>query len=179
MSGKKYYNVTIHCVRCTSLPWSLCVRRLIFFFWVDFDSNMAVELSFGSSTRVLKLDGCTNKSVSASYLCLLILSWHMARCTVVPPWKLWFIQGGTILTKYRKASCWRKMIDSFESGTLQNPPESSRLRTWNDAIQSWEPSPWKRHGKKGEFGSSEKKKDNFKKMPYFLFHLDSWGKVGI
>lgn len=44
---KKYYNVTIHCVRCTSSPWSLCVQRLFFIFffhfffsfWFDFESK--------------------------------------------------------------------------------------------------------------------------------------------
>lgn len=47
--------------------------------------KMAVELFFGSSARVLKLNGCINKSVLASYLCLLILSRRTSRCTVDPP----------------------------------------------------------------------------------------------
>lgn len=94
---KKYYNVTIHCVRCTSSPESLCVQIVFvfgffvcvcvfLFFLFDLESRkMAVELSFGSSVRVLKLDGCTNKSVSVSYLCLSILSWHTVRCAAIPP----------------------------------------------------------------------------------------------
>ncbi|KAI9520161.1 hypothetical protein NQZ68_020056 [Dissostichus eleginoides] len=37
----------------------------------------------------------------------------------------------------------REMSGSWESRTLQKPPDKSRLRTRNNAIQSWEPSPWK------------------------------------
>lgn len=33
--------------------------------------------------------------------------------------------------------------------TLQNPSDNSRLRSWNNAIQSWELSPWKHMLRKG------------------------------
>lgn len=104
---------------------------------------MAVELSFGSSVRVLKLDVCTNNFVTASYLCLLILSWRTAWWVAIPPWKLWFIQGGMIFTKYRMGSCKWFMIDTWDSWMLQNPADNPRLQTWNNAIQYREPSPWK------------------------------------
>lgn len=65
-----------------------CFVLLFFFSIVGLilsPKKMAMELSLGSSARVLKLDGCTDKSVSASCLCLLILSWHTVRCAAVPP----------------------------------------------------------------------------------------------
>ena len=152
---------------------------LFFFFWLDFESKkMAVELSFGSSVRVLKLDSCTNQSVSASCLCLLILSWRTARCTAVPPWNLWFIQGGTILTKYRKrllltANDWQLGV----ADATENPPDNSRLRNLEQRHTVLGTITMETHAKKGELGSSEKN-GKLKKRLVFLFHLDSWGKTG-
>lgn len=137
--------------------WFFCVCVFLFFLFDLESRKMAVELSFGSSVRVLKLDGCTNKSVSVSYLCLSILSWHTVRCAAIPPWKLWFIRGGTVLTQYRRGSCWWEMIDNWESQALQNPPDYSRLQAWNNAIQSWEPLPWKHMLRKGHSVLQEKK----------------------
>lgn len=69
------------------------------FGWV----KMATELLFGRSVNVLKLEGCIKKSLTWHPLkfCpyLLILSRFKVRHTKVAPWKLWFIQAGTVVKK--------------------------------------------------------------------------------
>jgi hypothetical protein len=72
------------------------------FGWV----KMATERLFGRSVNVLKLEGCIKKSLTWHPLkfcpCLQILSRFKMRHTKVAPWKLWFIQAGTVVKKCKR-----------------------------------------------------------------------------
>lgn len=78
--------MSLYIVSGAALPVEpLCSTVVFHFFGLISSEKMAVELSSGSSARVLKRDSCTNKSLSASHLCLLILSRRTARSAARPP----------------------------------------------------------------------------------------------
>lgn len=174
---KKYYNVIIHCVRCISSPKSLLFKGFSFLspflalFWVKNGWGASIwKLSESLKARLLQPSSLFLHPACVYWFCPGV----RRDALWFPPWKLWFIQGGTAFAWYRNGSWWWYMIDSLESRTWQNPSDNSRLRFWNNATRSWELSPWRQMLRKGDYVLREKKGQVKKKKKKPVLPLSLW-----
>lgn len=162
-----------HCTLCQEYLFPmepLCskgVFHFFSFFWHDFESKNGWGAFIRKLSESLKARQLRQSSLFLRPACVY---WFCpgVRRERFPPENSDSFKVAPSSQNTGKAPADGTWLTAWSHGTLQNPSDNPRLRSWNNAIQSWELSPWKHMLRKGNKVLQKKKWEVKKKQPPFL-----------
>ncbi len=153
MSGKKILQCHYTLCQVYLFPVEPLCSKVVFhffiFFWLDFESKNGCGAFIWKLSESLKARRLHQQVCFCVLLVFIdsVLAYGEMHCA--SPLKTLIHSRQDHLHKIQERLL--LMVNDWQLGvtTLQKPPDNSRIRTWNNAIQSWEPSPWKHMLRKG------------------------------